>query len=238
MPIDVSPILLSAKVAVIATIFVAVIGTTAAWLINRFKFPGKHVLETVIGLPLILPPTVVGFGLLLLFGKNGPLGTVLEIFHIRIVFTWWAAVITAVVVSLPLMYQNAKGAMEGVDVRLQQAARTLGSSEWRIFYTVILPLAWPGLIAGILLAFARALGEFGATMMLAGNIPGQTQTIPLAIYFAVESGDMHTAGYLVMIISFFAFIITYGLSKWVGKMPVLMVRRERDAGSSYQKSIT
>ncbi|HEY9652074.1 MAG TPA: molybdate ABC transporter permease subunit, partial [Coleofasciculaceae cyanobacterium] len=140
--------------------------------------------------PLVLPPTVVGFLLLLLFGINGPIGKLLEPWGITIIFSWVATVIAATVVAFPLMYQTARGAFEQIDKNLLNAARTLGASEWRIFWTITLPLAWPGLLAGTILAFARALGEFGATLMLAGNIPGQTQTMPMAIFFAVEGGDI------------------------------------------------
>lgn len=218
MTYEISPILLSVKVALLSTIIVTVAGTLAAWIMHRYSFPGQALIETCIGLPLVLPPTVIGFGLLVLFGKNGPLGSFLESsFHFRVVFTWWAAVLSAAVVSLPLMYRSARAALETVDKSLERAARTLGATEWRVFFTVTLPLAKSGVVAGVLLAFTRALGEFGATLMLAGNIPGQTQTIPLAIFFAAESGDMRTAGYLVTIISLVSFIITYGLNTWSGR---------------------
>lgn len=238
---DISPIILSVKVALLSTVIVSATGTLAAWIMHRYRFPGQHLVETIIGLPLVLPPTVIGFGLLLLFGKNGPLGSFLEnSFQFRVVFTWWAAVISAAVVSLPLMYRSARAGLETVDKSLERAARTLGATEWRVFFTVTLPLAKSGVVAGILLAFTRALGEFGATLMLAGNIPGQTQTIPLAIFFAAESGDMRTAGYLVTIISLVSFIITYGLNTWSGgKQPVLRTQRGGSyAGNSCQKSLT
>lgn len=144
-------------------------------------------------LPLVLPPTVVGFFLLLLFGRNGPLGKLLLRFDMSIVFSWPATVIAAAVVSFPLMYLTARAALEQVDPHLIQAARTLGASEWRVFSEVTAPLAWPGILAGTILSFARALGEFGATLMLAGNIPGKTATIPIAIYFAVEADDIRRA---------------------------------------------
>ncbi|MHB8527601.1 MAG: molybdate ABC transporter permease subunit, partial [Candidatus Acidiferrales bacterium] len=144
-------------------------------------------------LPLVLPPTVVGFLLLLIFGRNGPLGRLLLHFGASVVFSWPATVIAAAVVSFPLMYLSVRAALEQVDPHLLQAARTLGASEWRVFRRVELPLAWPGILAGTILAFARALGEFGATLMLAGSIPGRTQTIPIAIYFAVEANDLHQA---------------------------------------------
>jgi len=144
-------------------------------------------------LPLVLPPTVVGFFLLLLFGRNGPVGKLLLRFGASLVFSWPATVIAAAVVAFPLMYLTARAALEQVDSRFLEAARTLGASEWRAFRQIALPLAWPGVLAGTILSFARALGEFGATLMLAGNIPGRTATIPIAIYFAVEADDMRSA---------------------------------------------
>ena len=230
MGTDLTPVVISIKVALTSTIIVTVIATGLAWIMSGCRFPGQTLLETLAGLPMVLPPTVTGFGLLLLFGKNGPLGYILEsTLHVRVVFTWWAAVIAAAVVSFPLMYRSAKAAMDTVDANLQHAARTLGASEWRVLITVTLPLAWPGFVAGILLAFARALGEFGATLMVAGNIPGQTQTIPLAIFFAVESGDMRSAGFLVTVISLLSFIITYGLNAWSGQKG----RTRAKAGGAY-----
>jgi molybdate transport system permease protein len=144
-------------------------------------------------LPLVLPPTVVGFFLLLLFGRNGPLGKLLLRLGATVVFSWPATVIAASVVAFPLMYLTARAALEQVDSRFLEAARTLGASEWRVFSAIALPLAWPGVLAGTILSFARALGEFGATLMLAGNIPGKTATIPIAIYFAVEADDVRRA---------------------------------------------
>ncbi len=164
--------------------------------------------------PLVLPPTVVGFLLLLLFGRNGAIGQLLLKFDLTIIFTWQAAVITATFVSFPLMYKTALGAFEQIDANLINAARTLGASEWTVFWRIMLPLAWPGILAGTLLAFARALGEFGATLMLAGNIPGQTQTIPMAIYFAVEAGDMRQAGIWVLIILSLSLSVLTAVNFW------------------------
>ena len=232
------PIILSVKVAILSTIIVTVAGTLLALVMHRRRFPGQAGLETLIGLPLVLPPTVIGFGLLLLFGRNGPLGSTLEsVFHVRIVFTWWAAVIAAAVVSLPLLYRSAKAAFQAVDRNMEQAARTLGASELRVFWTVTLPLARPGVLAGVLLAFARALGEFGATLMLAGNIPGQTQTIPLAIFFAAESGDIETAGYLVAVITLISFVVTYWLNDQSRKqqMRTSAKRGVKNAGSGHHE---
>lgn len=204
-------LLLSFRVALLATAVASVSGVACARLLARAQFPGKEMLEAVLLLPLVLPPTVVGFGLLLLLGRKGPLAWV---FPGQVLFTWWAAVIASAVVAFPLMYQNAKAAFESVDINQERAARTLGAGEMRVFFTVSLPLAWPGIMAGLVLAFARALGEFGATLMVAGNIPGQTQTAPMAIYFAVEAGDYRTAVPLVAIVLLFSFAVIFWLNWW------------------------
>ena len=188
-----SPLWISLKIAAIATVLIFFLGIAAAHWMLTYRGKGKPLIEGLLISPLILPPTVTGFLLLFLFGRNGPLGHVFSWVGVNIVFTWYAAVISATVVAFPLMYKTALGAFEQIDASLQQAARTLGASELLIFYRVTLPLALPGILAGAILAFARALGEFGATLMLAGNIPGQTQTIPMAIYFAVEGGDIPEA---------------------------------------------
>ena len=193
MPLDLSPLWISLKIAAIATAIIFFLGIAAAhWMLN-YRGRWKPLIEGFLISPLILPPTVAGFLLLLLFGRNGPLGEFFSWAGLQIVFTWYAAVITATVVAFPLMYKTALGAFEQIDANLQRAARTLGASETAIFWRVTLPLALPGILAGTTLAFARALGEFGATLMLAGNIPGRTQTIPMAIYFAVEGGDLREA---------------------------------------------
>jgi molybdate transport system permease protein len=181
-------------------VFSFFIGIAAAYWMLGYRGKWKSLIEGVFVSPLILPPTVVGFLLLLLFGKNGPLGQLLLSLNFSIVFTWYAAVITATVVAFPLMYKTALGAFEQIDANLLRVARTLGASEVTIFWRITLPLAMPGILAGTTLAFARALGEFGATLMLAGNIPGQTQTIPMAIYFAVEAGAMNEAWVWVLVI--------------------------------------
>ncbi|MDX2240633.1 MAG: molybdate ABC transporter permease subunit [Leptolyngbyaceae cyanobacterium bins.302] len=193
MELDLSPLWISLKVASVATLVTFLTGTAAAYGMLGYQGRWKSLIEGVLIAPLILPPTVVGFLLLLLFGMNGLLGQWMWQFDFTIVFTWYAAVITAVVVSFPLMYKTALGAFEQIDRSLLQVARTLGASEQRVFLQVLLPLAIPGLLAGATLSFARALGEFGATLMLAGNIPGQTQTMPMAIYFAVEAGALEEA---------------------------------------------
>lgn len=210
-----TPLLLSLKVAALSTALVFIIGLLSARWMTRKSFWGKHVLESVFLLPLVLPPTVVGFGLLLLFGKNGFIGRILaDWFGIQVVFTLTGAVIASVVVSFPLMYQSAVAAFTGVDQRLENAARTMGASEWRVFWTVSFPLAWPGLLAGFVLSFARGLGEFGATLMLAGYIPGKTDTLPVAIYFAVEAGQMDKAWYWVVIIVSLGIGTTFWLNWW------------------------
>ncbi|MCT0252741.1 molybdate ABC transporter permease subunit [Synechocystis sp. CS-94] len=200
MVTDLTPLWISLKTASLATMVTFLLGIAAAhWMLGD-RSPWKSVIDSIFIAPLILPPTVVGFLLLLLLGKNSPLGKIMAQFDVTIVFTWYAAVITATVVSFPLMYKTALGAFEQVDPHLLQVAQTLGASKKYIFWRVLLPLSMPGLLAGTTLAFARSLGEFGATLMLAGNIPGQTQTIPMAIYFAVEAGAMDQAWLWVGII--------------------------------------
>jgi molybdate transport system permease protein len=190
---DWSPLWISLATSVTATVITLAAGlAAAAWREGR-RGPAIALVDGILLLPLVLPPTVVGFFLLLLFGRNGPLGKLFLQLGATIVFSWPATVIAAAVVSFPLMYLTARAALEQVEPRLLQAARTLGATEWRVFREVALPLAWPGILAGTILAFARALGEFGATLMLAGNIPGRTATIPIAIYFAVEANDVRGA---------------------------------------------
>lgn len=205
---------LSFKTATIATLIVFIIGVFLARILTRREFPGKGIVESIIMLPLVLPPTVVGFGLLYLFGKNGPLGRLLGYFDIQIVFTWYAVIIAAIVVSFPLMYQSASAAFKQYDENVENAALTMGASKWKVFWTISFPLAWPGLLAGIVLSFARALGEFGATLMIAGYIPNVTDTIPLAIYFAVESGNTEVASLWVGIIITLGFSAMLWLNWW------------------------
>jgi molybdate transport system permease protein len=210
------PILLSLKIATIATVFSFVLGVFFAYILNKKRIPGKSLWETLLILPMVLPPSVMGYLLLVAFGKRGLIGGfLLETFHVQIVFTWVAAVIASCIVSLPLMYQNAKSAFISTDPVYERAAQTLGSSEWKTFWTVVFPLAWPGIISGIALSFARAIGEFGATLMVAGNIPGKTQTIPTAIYFAVESGNTVMANRLVLIMTIFSFVLILVLNEWL-----------------------
>ena len=209
------PVILSIKVALFSLAIVSILGVSSAYLMRRYEFTGKAALEALFTLPLVLPPVVTGFLLLLLIGKQGPIGRLLiDLFAVQIIFTPFAAVLAGTIVAFPLMYQSAKAAFQAVDNKLEDAARTLGASEWRVFWTITIPLAWPGLIAGLVLSFSRALGEFGATIMVAGNIPGKTQTIPLAIYFAAESNDLTTAGIYVLLISFLTFSLILWLNIW------------------------
>lgn len=222
------PLFLSLKVAGIATVIVFITGVWMAFWLSRRTFTGKSVLESFFLLPMVLPPTVVGFGLLLLFGKNGWIGSWLSgWFGVQIVFTWIGAVIASVVVSFPLMYQAAAAAFQTLDEKLAQAARTMGASEWRIFWTVSFPLAWPGILAGLVLSFARALGEFGATLMIAGYIPGRTDTLPIAIYFAAEAGQMEQATLWVIIIVALGFSAMLWLNWWGRKNMRRFAEREK-----------
>lgn len=213
-----TPLFLSLKIAGIATCIVLVFGIISARFLARNQFPGKRIIESLLLLPLVLPPTVVGFGLLFLFGKNGPIGSLLlQYFDFQIVFTWIGAVIAATVVSFPLMYQSATAAFQTYDSNIENAAYTLGASKWRVFWTISFPLAWPGLLAGLVLTFARALGEFGATLMIAGYIPNKTDTIPLAIYFAVESGNTDKAIFWVISMLVIGFSAILWLNWWSGR---------------------
>ncbi|MBW4659052.1 MAG: molybdate ABC transporter permease subunit [Drouetiella hepatica Uher 2000/2452] len=200
MPFDLSPLWISLKTASLATFITFFLGIAAAYWMQGYQGKWKSLLESILISPLILPPTVVGFLLLLLCGKNGWVGQLLAPFNGAIVFTWYAAVISGTVVAFPLMYRTTLGAFEQIDANLQRAARTLGASESRVFWRVTFPLALPGILAGTTLSFARSLGEFGATLMVAGNIPGQTQTVPMAIYFAVESGSFQEAWFWSLVI--------------------------------------
>ena len=195
-----SPLWISLKTVLLTTAITFVLGIAAARWMSRFSGKLKPVIDGAFILPLVLPPTVVGFGLLLLLGSHGWIGHPLSLLGATIVFSWPATVISAAVMSFPLMYMTTRGAFEQVDTNIEDAARTLGASEWRVLYSVTLPLAWPGVVAGTILCFARSLGEFGATLMLAGNIPGKTTTIPVAIYFAIQDGDMKQAVYLMVIV--------------------------------------
>ena len=202
---DYSPLFISLKVAIIATIITFVLGLLAARLVVSMKH-GKTLLDCIFSLPLVLPPTVVGFFLLLIFGRNSIRGDFLIKIGCSVVFDIKGAVISSVVVSFPLMYRTVRGAFEQVDASYIYAARTLGMREWTIFRKIIIPLSYPGILAATVLSFARALGEFGATIMLAGNIPGRTQTISVAIYTAVQGGNRELAYKWTMIIMAISFV--------------------------------
>lgn len=208
MAIDWFPLWLSLRVAALSTLIAFVGGLWVAWLLANRTFRGKDVLDAAVTLPLVLPPTVLGYYLLVLLGRNSPLGKVYEwVTGGPLVFTWQAAVVAALIHSAPLLIKSALAALESVDRTYERAARTLGASEWTVFWKVSLPLAWNSILAATALAFARSLGDFGITIMLAGNIPGRTQTIAVAIYDAVESGQGAAARTLVLVISAVALTI-------------------------------
>jgi molybdate transport system permease protein len=197
-----SPLQLSLLVTACATVLIIIFGIPLAWVLARRRFPGAVLVETLILLPLVLPPSVVGYYLLLGLGTGGPLDGA----GVRLLFTWQAAVVAATVVGLPLMVKSARAAIGSVDPALENAARVCGSPEWEVFARITLPLARRGIIAGIVLGAARAFGEFGATLMVAGSIPGRTQTLPLAIYDAVQAGRYSDAHMLVLLTSVLAFL--------------------------------
>ncbi|NLE08348.1 MAG: molybdate ABC transporter permease subunit [Dehalococcoidales bacterium] len=213
------PLLISTKTVLATTVITFFIGIAAARWMARYNGRGKSLIDGLFLLPLVLPPTVVGFGLLILFGRNGPLGQLLNAIGTTVVFSWPATVIAAVIMTFPLMYMSARAGFEQVDRNVENAARTLGASEWRIFWTVTLPMAWPAVIAATILAFARALGEFGATLILAGNIPGKTATIPVAIYFNIQAGHNDRAMILVLIVLAISFVSLAALAYWKRKVP-------------------
>jgi len=193
---------LTLKVALCATVINLLLGVSVGWLLARRRFPGRELLDATLTLPLVLPPTVLGYYLLVVIGKRGWLGQWLQqTFGINLIFTWQGAVIAATIVAFPLVLKSARTAFETVDPQLEQAARVLGLNEWSVFLRVSMPMAWPGILAGVLLVFARSLGEFGATLMVAGSIPGRTQTLSIAVYEAVQAGQDQTANLLVAIIS-------------------------------------
>lgn len=227
MSMNLSPLWISIKTAFLATIITFILGVAAAYWIANSKNKLKGLIDGLFTLPLILPPTVIGFFLLLICGKNGPVGKFLLNFNITLIFSWTATVIAATVVSFPMMYRTSRAAFEQIDINVISAARTLGLSEMKIFFRIALPLAWPGIIGGLVLSFARAMGEFGATLMLAGNIPGRTQTMPLAIFFAVEGGDMKTAMLWVLIIVAISLFMIVILNYWSDIQLKLMGRRKR-----------
>lgn len=207
---------LSLKVAGWATALNLLLGVAAAYLLARRRFFGRELVDAILTLPMVLPPTVLGYYLLVLIGKRGWLGAWLfDTFGINLIFTWQGAVIAATIVAFPLVLKSARAAFEGVDPQLERAARVLGLGEWAVFFRVTLPMAWRGILAGLLLAFARALGEFGATLMVAGSIPGRTQTLSVAVYEAVQAGQDSVANTLVLITSVTCIIVLLSASRLV-----------------------
>ena len=211
---EISPIIVSVKTALVSIAVTFFLGLAAAYGVERIQNRKVQVIcDGLLTLPLVLPPTVAGFFLLYLFGVKRPLGRFfLELFDIKIAFSWQATVLAAVVISFPLMYRSARGALQQVDVNLLYAWRTLGMSEWRIFWEVWFPNALSGILSGGILAFARGLGEFGATAMIAGNIAGETRTLPLAVYSAVAAGDMEEAYQYVWILVLISFVVVTGMN--------------------------
>lgn len=220
---DWSPILISMRTASLSIAVTFVLGLFAAWSVVRLRSEALRIfLDGLLTLPLVLPPTVVGFFLLYIFGVKRPLGQFfLDYFSVKIAFSWIATVIAAVVMSFPLMYRSARGAFEQVDQDLVHAARTLGMNEWTIFWKVMVANALPGIISGGVLAFARGLGEFGATAMIAGNIAGKTRTLPMAVYSEVAAGNMDQAYRYVMVIVAIAFVsvVALNVAGWRGRDP-------------------
>ena len=208
------PLWISLKTVLTATTITFFIGIAAARWMARYPGRAKYLIDGLLILPMVLPPTVVGFGLLLLFGNQSPIGRLLIDLGAAVVFSWPATVIAAVVMAFPLMYMTARGAFEQVEPNIERAARTLGASEWRVFWSVTMPLAWPGVAAATVLALARSLGEFGATLMLAGNIPGKTATIPVAIYFAIQGGDTQQALILVLVVLVISLLSLVAIAYW------------------------
>ncbi|WP_367279460.1 molybdate ABC transporter permease subunit [Phascolarctobacterium succinatutens] len=216
---DWSPLWISLHTAAATITIVFFIGVIIAWWVERLQSQSLKIFaDAVITLPMVLPPTVAGFFLLYFFGNNRFLGQLIyQLTGIKIAFSWLATVLAAAVISLPLMYRSARGALSQVDKGMLEAARSLGMTEWRIFWRIHLPNALPGIIAGGLLAFARGLGEFGATAMIAGNIAGRTRTLPLAVYSAVAAGDWDAAGWYVAVIVGICLLVVIGLNVYLYK---------------------
>ena len=208
---DLSPLWTTFKISLAATVFVFVTGLLLAWGVTNLK-RGRALIDAVLSLPLVLPPTVMGFLILISVGANSAIGKFLDAFGMKLVFTWQGAAAAAAVVSFPVMYRGIRGALEQVDPTVIQAGRTLGLSEFKILRKVILPMAAPGILASVVLSFARCLGEFGATLMVAGNIPGKTQTMSVAVYTAMQGGDRELAYKWVTIIVVYSLIILVGLN--------------------------
>jgi molybdate transport system permease protein len=208
---DLSPLWTTFKISLAATVFVFVTGLLLAWVVTNLK-RGRAVIDAVLSLPLVLPPTVMGFLILICVGANSAVGKFLDSFGMRLVFTWQGAAIAAAVVSFPVMYRGIRGALEQVNPAVIQAGRTLGLGEFKILRKVMLPMAAPGILASVVLSFARCLGEFGATLMVAGNIPGETRTMSIAVYTAMQGGDRELAYKWVAIIVAYSLIILVGLN--------------------------
>jgi molybdate transport system permease protein len=217
MTLDPFPLYLTVRISVCATVLVILMGTPLAWTLARKQFWGKHLVDALVMQPMVIPPTVLGYYLLVLFGRRSPLGRFLEdYFDLQLVFTWRGAVIAATVAALPLFVKPARAAIEGVDVAFEDVARLLGRSEWSVIRTVTLPLAWRGLVAGTVMAFTRAMGEFGTTLMVMGNVPGKLQTVSIAIYDAsqsIESADRMKANVLVAIVTVFSITVLWCVSR-------------------------
>lgn len=218
LALDTHPLWLSLKVAALATVLAGAAGVALGWVVARTRLPGRGLLEALCMLPLVLPPTVIGYGLLVLMGRRGVLGAWLrEHFDYSIVFHWHGAVAASAVVALPLVLKSASSAFGEVDRTLEAAARTLRQGPASVFWRVTLPLAWPGILAGMLLAYARAMGEFGASLMVAGSIPGQTQTVSMAIYDAVQAGHDEAAQLLVVLTSLVAMAVLLASGRLLGR---------------------
>jgi molybdate transport system permease protein len=208
------PLLLTLKVAGFATLLALLTGGLCAFLLARYSFWGRDILDAICTLPMVMPPTVLGYYLIVVIGRRGWIGGWLyENLGINLMFSWQGAVLASAIVAFPLVFKSARAAFEGVDTQLENAARTLGSSELRVFARVTLPLAWRGILAGTMLAFARGMGEFGATLMVAGNIPGKTQTLSLAVYDAVQAGQDDLANFLVIVTSIVCVLVLVASGK-------------------------
>ena len=218
------PLLLSLKVAGWATAIDVVLGVAVAFGLSRWRSSARELVDSLLTLPLVMPPTVLGYYLLVLLGRRGPIGAWLDKFDIQLVFTWQGAAIASAVVAFPLVLKSARTAFETVDPQFERAARTLGISEAAVFFRVTLPLAARGILAGALLAFARALGEFGATLMIAGNLPGRTQTLSVAVYAAVQAGDDSTANILVIVTSVTCVVILLAAGRLLPQRSMASVR--------------
>ena len=215
------PLALTLKVAGWATALNLVLGVGIGYAMARSRFLGRDLVDAALTLPMVMPPTVLGYYLLVVIGSHGPIGGwLLQTFGIRLIFTWQAAVIAATVVAFPLVFKAARAAFETVEPELEDAARTLGTGEWAVFFRVSLPLAWRGILGGLLLSFARALGEFGATLMVAGSIAGKTQTLSIAVYEAVQAGQDDSANFLVAVTSITCLAVLLSAGKLVpGRVP-------------------